>query len=392
MFDISSHNLFQLLQPKLLAELVALVSLAFTIRLFVHATQEASFAERQCCKPAKNRALIWDPFLGVDFIIESMQNARKSRYIKGSYERYRRFGSTYMMKSMFYQMIHTTDPENVKEVLATSFDKFKLTWIRVNAMEPLFGHGIFTSDGDRWSHARALLRPAFTRQNMTPMLDMMERHFQLLLTLLPKDDSTVDLQELLSSFSMDTATEFLLGHSVNSLNPEKKTKEDNQFYLDYIKCCLEAVRMIQLGPLQPFAFNLSAQRAKSRAFRYINRFVDEVLELKRSGKLESEDTQACGLAKYCFLRELAKNTDDRDMLRDQVLSVLLAGKDTTAGLMSNLFFELARHPDVYKKLRQEVTDHLGGCRPNTEDLKSMQYLRFVINEGRYPRFLFQFCS
>ena len=218
-----------------------------------------------------------------------------------------------MMKSMFYQMIHTTDPENVKEVLATSFDKFKLTWIRVNAMEPLFGHGIFTSDGDRWSHARALLRPAFTRQNMSPMLDMMERHFQLLLTLLPNDDSTVDLQELFSSFSMDTATEFLLGHSVNSLNPEKKTKEDNQFYLDYIKCCLEAVRMIQLGPLQPFAFNLSAQRAKYRAFRYVNRFVDEVLEMKRSGKLESEDTQAEGLAKYCFLRELAKNTDDRDM-------------------------------------------------------------------------------
>ncbi|KAH0393748.1 hypothetical protein KCU89_g12089, partial [Aureobasidium melanogenum] len=62
-----------------------------------------------------------------------------------------------------------------------------------------------------------------------------------------------------------------------------------------------------------------------------------------------------------------------------MLNVLLAGRDTTAGLLSNAFHVLSRHPDIWKKLRAEIAT-LGGRLPTYEDLKSLKYLKCVLNE------------
>ena len=64
------------------------------------------------------------------------------------------------------------------------------------------------------------------------------------------------------------------------------------------------------------------------------------------------------------------------------MSTLLAGRDTTACTLSWLTYELAYHPEVYAKLREEVLAHLGtDGRPTYEDLKSMKYMQWCLNEG-----------
>jgi len=63
-----------------------------------------------------------------------------------------------------------------------------------------------------------------------------------------------------------------------------------------------------------------------------------------------------------------------------LLNLLLAGRDTTAGLLSNTFFVLARRPDVWAKLRSEI-GQLNGERPDYETLRNMKYLKFVLNES-----------
>jgi cytochrome P450 len=73
---------------------------------------------------------------------------------------------------------------------------------------------------------------------------------------------------------------------------------------------------------------------------------------------------------------LAAYTRDRKVLRDQLVSILLAGRDTTASTLSFTFYELARHPEVFQKLRAEIIDTVGLDRPPTyNDLKSMKYLQ-----------------
>ena len=222
---------------------------------------------------------------------------------------------------------------------------------------------------------------------MAPLLRMMERHFCELLRNVPRDGSTFDLQRLFFNFTMDTATEFLLGASTHTLDPSRSGAREAAFVEDYLVCCIEAVRQIQMGPLRGFSINRRADGARQRAWAYIDRFVDEALEMRKSGKLEALDEGGEigegggeGEVKYNFLRELARDTDDRAMLRDQILNVLLASRDTTAGLLSNLFFMLARHPEAYEKLKKEVDETFHGELPTEEALKNMTYLKYCINE------------
>ena len=83
-----------------------------------------------------------------------------------------------------------------------------------------------------------------------------------------------------------------------------------------------------------------------------------------------------------FIHALARFTRDRKVLRDQLIAVLLAGRDTTASTLSWVFLELARNPRVVIKLRSEISEHLGpsGRSPTYQEIKDMKYLTFIINE------------
>jgi len=177
-----------------------------------------SFIKAHGCKEPRCRVPLKDPFLAIDFVWNTLQNAKKDRYLEGTQERFKQYGTTFVAKHLHYPTIHTIEPSNIKQVLATGFQYFKLSSFRVDAMVPLFGRGIFTTDGMRWSHSRALLRPSFARHNMENHLPFMESHFEQMMKAIPTDGSTVDLQRLFFAFTMDTATEFLFGHSVHTLH------------------------------------------------------------------------------------------------------------------------------------------------------------------------------
>ena len=89
-----------------------------------------------------------------------------------------------------------------------------------------------------------------------------------------------------------------------------------------------------------------------------------------------------GKESLSFLEALAATgTKDRKFLRDQVVAVLLAGRDTSAGALSFTFQELAKNPDILRKLRQEILERVGGTKPPSfEDLKNMPYLQQCMNE------------
>jgi cytochrome P450 len=78
---------------------------------------------------------------------------------------------------------------------------------------------------------------------------------------------------------------------------------------------------------------------------------------------------------------LASYTRDPKVIRDQLIAVLLAGRDTTAATLSWCFHELRKYPEVYDKLRAEVVEIVGTDRePTYEDLKNMKYLNNTLNE------------
>lgn len=117
-----------------------------------------------------------------------------------------------------------------------------------------------------------------------------------------------------------------------------------------------------------------------RMDNFLQPYIEHVLSLSKE---ELDDKLSI---RESFLDALARFTKDPKVLRDQLVSVLLAGRDTTAATLSFCLFELSRNPDVVRKLRAEIANKLGrgrgkdGMKPTYTDLKEMKYLNAVINE------------
>lgn len=121
------------------------------------------------------------------------------------------------------------------------------------------------------------------------------------------------------------------------------------------------------------------QEANKRVHEVVDHYVYLALDAKRHP--EKKDPNG----RYIFRDALAEETDNPKTLRDEMLNILLAGRDTTASLLSSTFFYLARHPDVWNKLRSEIVREFGDSQHPREitqtKLKDIPYLRYVLNEG-----------
>lgn len=109
----------------------------------------------------------------------------------------------------------------------------------------------------------------------------------------------------------------------------------------------------------------------------VNDYIDRALSLSS----EELATKAKSDAGYTFLHAIAAFTRDRQVLRDQIVAVLLAGRDTTSATLSFTLYELARHPEIVARLRREIFATVGPDNPPTyRNLKDMSYLKAVVNE------------
>lgn len=112
----------------------------------------------------------------------------------------------------------------------------------------------------------------------------------------------------------------------------------------------------------------------NRSIQSIDAFLQPYIE-KALNLQDSAQTVEKSHPDYTFLHALAQYTSDPKLIRDQLVSILIAGRDTTASALSWAFFELAKHPRVVIKLRKEISDAVGSNQPTYSQLKDMKYLQ-----------------
>lgn len=134
-------------------------------------------------------------------------------------EIYGREVSTFKNHIMFQNVYFTSDPKNIQAMLATQFNDFEFGPARIGNMSATLGSGIFTQDGKPWEHSRALLRPNFARDQVSD-LELEENHVQNLFKAMPVQadgwTAETNIQQLFFRLTIDSATEFLFGESVDS--------------------------------------------------------------------------------------------------------------------------------------------------------------------------------
>ncbi|PSN67414.1 n-alkane-inducible cytochrome P450 [Corynespora cassiicola Philippines] len=325
-----------------------------------------------------------DPIFGLDILRINMRAAKSRTTLATNHGRFLGMKThTFRSRVMNIPLIATCEPENIKTALSLKFKDYSLG-LRKKTFGPLLGDGIFNADGERWANSRHLLRPNFAREQVAD-LEAFERHFQLFLQHVPTDGSPVDLQDLFFKLTIDTATEFLFNHSTNILKrsgPENDANnEDAAFSKAFTFAQADILTRMRLGFLDPLRKNQEGKDAIKICQAYVDRWVDEAVAWReeqqrkeKAGEAQKEEER------YVFIHELAKQTNDKARIRHELMNVLLAGRDTTASLLSNMFFEIAKRPDIYAKLREEVAS-LDGRPPSYEELKNMKFVKWCINES-----------
>jgi len=217
-----------------------------------------------------------------------------------------------------------TDPVNIEAILSTRFEDFGLGCRRMGLM-PLLGEGIFTQDGTAWRHSRELLRRQFARIRESELTAFGE-HTDILIDNLERSQSSgmVDMQSLFFEYTLGTTTHLLFGEPHHSLpERERVTLRENFDYASMISAI--RLRLADLAWLYtPSKFRKACKDVRSWATFFSNKALDFMEE-------HGEET---AMEKYSFIVDLWRETHDRNVVRDQLLHILIAGRDTTACLLS----------------------------------------------------------
>jgi cytochrome P450 len=250
-------------------------------------------------------------------------------------------------------------------------------------MGPLLGRGIFVTDGAEWAHSRAVLRPNFVKDQVAD-LGMVNRHIEHLLALVrphAQAGTKVDLQPLFLRFTLDSATEFLFNESTETLSRPGKKERD---FSDAFQLALDDIATtFRMGPLWKLRrTDAKVLKAYKVCRAYVDQFVDSAVVLKaQDGAVASREDDTDVKQSTYFLKELAKSTSDKDKIRDELLNILIAGRDTATSLLSSLFHALSRHPEMWAKVREEVRQ-FDGKLPEYEQLRHLKYAKYCINESK----------
>ncbi|KAK6387548.1 hypothetical protein LTS17_000817 [Exophiala oligosperma] len=357
------------------------------VRYVVGERRHQRQARQWGCQPAPRERGTW---YGVTIIRDFIQALRDERAPQYFIEWQERNPKTYVTRFFDTDVFQTCEPANIQALLASQFEDFGLGH-RLHSWSPMFGRGIFTTDGAEWKHQRAILRPQFAREILQDLDTEEKHHRNLLRHLLVRPDGwtdRVDLAPLFMRLTMDSSTELLFGQSTDSqlaaLDGEHKrgtTVEWKSFDEAYARG-LKTVGIRNFLEDLHWLYNPGHYKEDVKVVHaYVDHFVRQGLRRAEVTDLKANDTSR----KYCFLDELIKETRHPVELRDNLVNILVAGRDTTSSALGWTFYLLAHNVNVFHRLRQIITREFGSYEsPKNLDFASIKgctYLQHVLNES-----------
>ncbi|KAJ7272402.1 cytochrome P450 [Mycena rebaudengoi] len=314
--------------------------------------------------------------------------------------------------------ILTVEPEYIKIILATDFNNYVKGEALRNCMGSVLGTGVFNSDGEMWKFHRAATRPFFNRDRISDF-DIFGQHADHAIALMKqrmRAGHPVDFEDLAGRFTMDSAADFLFGVCVNSLSaplpyphnapfpPLASRAHSDRFVAAFTQCLTILSSRSRYDWIWP-AFEFWADKT-TEPMAVVNSFLEPIIrdavEKRRVAGLLAGEGRAkeAATAPATLLDELLNITSDPKALKDEMLNILLAGRDTTMSVLTWVVYlsvptqiistpanpahphpSLSAYPAVCARLRTEILQHVGAeRRPTYDDIREMKYLRAVINE------------
>lgn len=304
------------------------------------------------------------PIVGTSFMASRDPMGKLMRWAReyGDVVRYR------FLKFDIYVLFH---PQQVEQVLLGKTSNF-VKGMTSRANPELFGNGLLTSDGEFWRRQRRLSNPAFHRESILRYSEVTAEEAAGMLDTW-KGGESLDIHKKMMNVTLRIVLRSLFGSELG---------EGTRI----IEPALEAIMVASSGFHSIIGYFGVPTRRRVRYFRAVRDLDRVVYGLIARGreKLARGEDAGNGAKDLLTLLLMARDDDGNSMtdqqLRDEVITLLLAGHETTALALSWAWYLLAQHPEVEKRLHEELEQALGGQPPNAGDLPKLVYTDKVIRE------------
>lgn len=235
-------------------------------------------------------------------------------------------------------------------------------------VEAIFGRGLLTNEGDDWLRQRRLIQPAFHPDRIaeyaTIMIERTERMLESW-----RAGEVRDVRREMMALTFQIVAETLFGADVRG----DVTEIGEAFNVGIEEIAVRLRRPIRFPDWLPVPSNVRYRRAVRRMDELIGRIIRE----RRERGLQDGDDL---LSRMLRARDEAGAMDERQ-LRDEVMTMLLAGHETTALGLTWTWSLLSRHPEVDARLHDEVAGVLDGRAPEPADMARLPYVERVFKES-----------
>jgi cytochrome P450 len=283
----------------------------------------------------------------------------------------REYGDIVTMRFYNFRVYYVNHPDYIEEVLVNQARKFiKGRILRAN--KRLFGNGLLTSEGDFWLRQRRLAQPAFHRARIAAYAETMARFTERM------QEGWCDGQKLDIHAEMTRLTLQIVAKTLFDADVDADAQEVGRALEAIMEHNSDFRRLILTPSWMPTLRNIRAALATRR----LNKIMYRIIGRRRAAGGDAGDLLSMLL--HAQDEDGSRMTDRQ--LRDEVITLFLAGHETTALTLSWTWWLLAQHPQTEAKVHAELGAVLGGRTPTLEDLPKLRYLDRVITESMrlYP--------
>ena len=273
------------------------------------------------------------------------------------------------MGQTFYLLSH---PDLIEYVLVENNRNFTKTRI-LRRNRRLLGEGLLTSEGGFWRRQRRLAQPAFHRKRVAAYGEVMVAFTERSLDGW-RDGETIDLHEEMMRLTLEIVAKCLFDADVGS-----EARDVGSAMKVALEDFSSQRSLIRIPKSIPTPHNLRFERAARRLEGIVRTIIEE--------RRKSGDEDRGDLLSMLMLAEDESGERMTDkQLRDEVMTLFLAGHETTANALTWTLWLLSLNPEVEAKLATELGRVLGGRAPTVADLSNLPYVERVIKESMrlYP--------
>lgn len=316
--------------------------------------------------------------------------------------------STFEVYLFSIRIIYTVDPRNVEHMLKTNFNNYIKGYISYDVLTDLLGEGIFNSDGERWRQQRKTVSLEFASKNLrdhsAQAFRALSVKFADILAEAAKGNKVVDMNDLFMRIAFDAICQVGFGVEVGALSPSLADLPFATAFDRSNSVC--ASRYFDLSWKLKRLLNIGTEAQLKEDIVLIDNFTYSLIrkrraDMKKAAEAGLKETKSDILSRFITLSEEDPSQFTDKKLRDVILNIMIAGRDSSAATMSWFFYLLSQHPEVKDRILQEQEEqgmgnlkHEGKCEGEVcrncvqefvngltyEALSKLHYLHAVLTE------------